>query len=164
MPAQNVEYPCSACEGTGYLERKACPFCTRYPSFRKLFDTPCPSCDGSGMKIKHCSSCNGKRLTTCRMWLPDSVDETSEMLRDLEQALADGTNAWPLIDAMRMAHKTLHSSKRGRLFPRAIVSRLEEIERSLPPRCSHCSGRGADAITGSRCVFCAGNGYSHVPA
>jgi hypothetical protein len=119
----------------------------------------CPVCHGTGQIVRPCGSCNGNGRLSYYTWLPDNEDETQELLTDLEKRLQEGAGGWILVDALRAAHKQCEEPARGRLFPTDVLERLQAIERQLPPRCSHCNGRGTDSITGRRCVFCAETGY-----
>jgi len=92
------------------------------------------------------------------MWMPNSLQETLEMLEDLEQAYSDRSGAWILVDAMLKAHAFCALSEAQLLFPTTILERLSEIEKRLPPKCSQCNGRGSDAIAQTKCVFCNGTG------
>lgn len=170
MPAKLIEFTCSACSGTGHLEPKVCHCCdgvrlSVITQLRELIlrDFSCSFCGGGGIS-RVCSSCNGKGHYRTRMWMPESLQETRELLQDVEQALAERTGAWILVDAMHAAYQCCALSEKDRLFPPPILERLSEIEAELSPRCSQCAGRGSISTTSTTCVFCNGSGFRLPPA
>jgi DnaJ-class molecular chaperone len=162
MPARLVEHPCTACNGSGELKRKGyfpCTCKTVIANLLRLTRQRCPSCGGGGIMILVCGSCDGKGHIACRMWMPDSANETLEMLQDLEQALQEGSGGWIFVDAIKAAEKECLASKRNRLFPQVVLDRVAEIEKLLRVRCKHCIGRGSDSNTGNKCTLCGGSGH-----
>lgn len=161
MPARFVEYACSACDGSG-LTSKVCD-CQRvngyFPWFLDLLRRSCLTCRGTGVVSHSCRTCHGSGKHTCRIWLPDTVEETWELVIDLGQSFHAGSGAWVLVDALRGAFKHCDPSAREQLFPQTVLDRLDAIESVLPMRCSHCNGRGADIFSGAKCCRCKGDGY-----
>jgi DnaJ-class molecular chaperone len=160
MPARLVEYACTACEASGLISH-VCSCCTIdgvFPWFLDMLRQSCPDCGGRGIISRTCGSCHGEGKLSTRIWLPDAVEETREVLNDLEQSVNDGVGAWILVDALRLAYEHCEPSTRELLFPQPILDRLDTIVQLLPIRCSHCKGRGADSISGAKCVYCKGAG------
>jgi len=159
MPGRRVEYSCKACEGSG-LVHHPCHCCAMddvFPWYQKMVCESCTACSGTGITPHTCGSCQGTGKLSHWMWLPDNVEETWEMLSELEQCLA-GKGAWLLVDAIRRAHEQCTPSCRDSLIPQTILERVAGIAHSLPPRCSHCNGRGFESVTGASCVYCRGDG------
>ena len=168
MPARVVEYPCGACNGNGYLSRKPCGLCVWdghcvVRAIRKIIleasSQQCSVCGGRNVIDQVCASCQGRGRFSDRMWLPDDLNETFDMLADLEQAVNEGGGgAWILLNALRAAHAHCEATRVADLFPEGIVDRLICIESQLPLRCSVCEGRGIAKVGGVMCASCGGSG------
>ena len=91
--------------------------------------------------------------------MPDSVSETREVMRDLEQALADRHGGWLLFDAMSSAHKACEADEVERLFPPSIMKRMVAVVSTMSGRCGACSGRGSDDCSRLDCMVCSGSGH-----
>jgi hypothetical protein len=135
-----------------------------FPWFVEMLQESCLACHGTGDLIRPCRSCNGNGRLSYRLWLPDNENETQELLTELETRVEEGAGGWVLVDALRAAHKHCEQHASSHLFSKHVLDRLEVIERRLPPRCSHCNGRGTDSVAGMSCVFCAGSGYQLGPS
>jgi DnaJ-class molecular chaperone len=159
MPARLVEYSCTVCHGSG-LVSYACQCCTVdgvFPWYLDMLRQSCRDCGGRGITSHSCRACHGKGILSRRTWLPDDVEETREVLKDLEQSL-NGRGAWLVVDALRTAYQDCEPSTREVLFPQGVLERLDAIAQLLPARCSHCNGRGSDSSSGVTCGYCKGVG------
>lgn len=169
MPRRIVEYACIVCDGRGGLEND-CPVCAKpdgvtyhgeFTDIHREQKVICPRCGLYwAQATRKCVNCGGTGKVKKEAWIPESLDETCELLSRLKPApYLVGSGAWRILDDLRFAYDHCKGKKRGRLFPENFLGQLSSLESELPPRCSQCKGRATDSITGITCTLCSESGY-----
>ena len=151
MPAKLVDCPCKDCKGSGTTD------CGRCSGSGRVIWGTCWGCRGSGKVI--CLTCGGRKQSTFRTWVPDTLEETMALVEDLEAAVKGNENGWILVNALRRGYRYTPNAMRGALFPQDVIERIVALEKALPEPCSHCRGQGSSEFSnGEKCGYCSGSG------
>src|SRR4051812_4274523 len=93
MPAKLIACSCMRCGGSGNVG------CTRCHGAGYVEWGECWGC--SGEKVVICTACHGNGGGQIRTWIPDSLDETLEQVKMVEEMIQGGDNAWIVINSLR---------------------------------------------------------------
>src|SRR6266511_3345766 len=149
MPARLIDCPCDCCGGTGASS------CRKCSGSGHVIWGACWSCHGSGKIV--CSGCGGRRQSTLRTWVPDALEETYELVQDLDDAVRTKENGWIFVNALRRGYRHSGAAERERFFPRHLIDRIITLEKQLSEPCSYCHGQGMSEFSlREKCGYCRG--------
>jgi hypothetical protein len=108
-----------------------------------------------------CPGCGGKKCVTLRTWVPVSLEETAELITELQEAVKAQENGWVLVNALRRGYRYCGPAQRKAFFPAEVVDRIIGLEKQLPEACIHCAGQGVSEFgSGDKCGYCKGSGFA----
>jgi DnaJ-class molecular chaperone len=153
MPAKLVDCPCDRCGGSGTSR------CRRCSGSGHVTWGACWGCHGTGEIV--CPGCGGKKRSTLRTWVPDTIEETRELVQDLERAIKANENGWIWVNALRRGYRHSGAAERDKFFPKAVIDQIIALEKQLAEPCLHCQGQGVSEFSsGEKCGYCRGSGFA----
>lgn len=153
MPKQTIDVECDACGGTGLLHLTR----NEWHCGGRL---ECRQCYSWEARDFICGVCGGDRRRSVAHWVPSSLAETKEVIREVENWRSTGSNPWPKVNAIQRAVTLIDEKTRVQLFDDEAINSLAKLRKELPSPCGRCGGQGfLRGSDGARCEGCGGTGW-----